>query len=133
MSRPRPGPLNWQTAIVDRTGRPTPEFMRYFRELLDNTDTLFDTNQTKQDADDDLTALSDLTGTGIAVRDAPDSWLLRSIIAGSGVTVTNGDGVAGNPTISASGTGSAVLPIVDGSVPAVFLQDPDGNLIYGVI
>lgn len=27
----------------------------------------------------------------------------------------------------------AVLPLVDGSVPAVFIQNPDGSLVYGEI
>ena len=46
-------------------------------------------------------------GTGIGVRTSPSSTALRSIAAGAGVAVTNGDGVAGNPTIANTGVLSA--------------------------
>jgi hypothetical protein len=54
-----------------------------------------------QPLDADLTAIAALAGTGIAVRSAADTWVQR-LIAGTAneITVTNGDGVAGNPTIS---------------------------------
>lgn len=49
----------------------------------------------------DLAALDALSGTGGAYRIAADTWALRTLVdAGDGRTVvTNGDGVAGNPTI----------------------------------
>ena len=67
----------------------------------------------------DLSALEALASTGIAVRTAADTWAQRSVVvSGAGVTVTNGSGVAGNPTIALandvaalealSGTGFAV-------------------------
>jgi hypothetical protein len=48
----------------------------------------------------DLAALEGLAGTGLAVRSAADAWLQRSIVAGDGIDVTNGNGVSGNPTIA---------------------------------
>jgi hypothetical protein len=49
----------------------------------------------------DLNALESLTSTGIAVRTAADTWAQRSVtVSGAGVSVSNGDGVAGNPTIT---------------------------------
>jgi len=49
----------------------------------------------------DLGALEGLGSTGIAVRSAADTWVQRSVVGtASQITVTNGDGVAGNPTIS---------------------------------
>jgi hypothetical protein len=51
--------------------------------------------------DPDLQALAALTGTGIAARTAADTWALRTNTGTSNeITVTNGDGVAGNPTFS---------------------------------
>lgn len=49
----------------------------------------------------DLSALEALASTGIAVRSASDTWVQRSI-AGTSLftTVTNGDGVSGDPTIT---------------------------------
>jgi len=50
----------------------------------------------------DLAALEGLGSTGIAVRTAADTWAQRSIAvtAGTGLAVSQGDGVAGNPTLS---------------------------------
>jgi hypothetical protein len=55
---------------------------------------------TKQDKSDNLTAVAGLSTTGIVVRTGLGSAVTRAIAAGSGLTLTNPDGVAGNPTIS---------------------------------
>jgi hypothetical protein len=56
-----------------------------------------------QASDADLTAIAALSGTGFAVRTGADAWAQRSItVAGGGssrITVTNGDGVSGNPEL----------------------------------
>ena len=49
----------------------------------------------------DLAALEGLTGTGFAVRTAADTWAQRSLTQpAAGFTITNADGVAGNPTFA---------------------------------
>lgn len=58
--------------------------------------------------DADLDAIAALAGTGFPARTAPDTWAQRAITAGNGVSVTDGDGVAGNPTISFDGTVQAI-------------------------
>lgn len=59
----------------------------------------------KQDGDADLTALAALASTGLMTRTASNTYALRTITGTTGqVTVTNGDGVAGAPTISLPAT-----------------------------
>lgn len=62
----------------------------------------------------DLGALEGLGGTGFAVRTAADSWAVRSLSAGSGIAVSNGDGVGANPSISLS----ASLSLLSGTLQA---------------
>jgi hypothetical protein len=51
--------------------------------------------------DADLDALAALASTGIAVRTAANTWAQRTIAGTANeITLTNGDGVAGNPTVS---------------------------------
>jgi hypothetical protein len=48
----------------------------------------------------DLSALEGLAANGIAARTNTDTWAVRTITGTSGrITLTNGDGVSGNPTI----------------------------------
>ncbi len=58
----------------------------------------------------DVSALS----TGLLAQTASNTWAVRSVAPGTGISVSNGDGVAGNPTVSvdstvATLTGSQVL------------------------
>jgi hypothetical protein len=49
----------------------------------------------------DLAALEGLSATGIAVRTAADTWAQRSLTApAAGMTISNSDGSAGNPTFA---------------------------------
>jgi hypothetical protein len=51
--------------------------------------------------DADLQAIAALTTTGILARTASNTWVLRTVTGTANeITVTNGDGVAGNPTLS---------------------------------
>ncbi len=54
-----------------------------------------------QTAGDDLTAIEALSGTGDLHRVATNTWALRTLAgSGDGISVTNGDGVSGNPTVA---------------------------------
>lgn len=61
----------------------------------------------KQPLDSDLTALAALTTVGFYVNTGVGSVAARSITAGTGVSVANGNGVAGNPVVSLSDSGVA--------------------------
>ncbi len=68
--------------------------------------------------DADLDALAALASTGVAVRTGAGTWTVRTITGtASEISVTDGSGVSGAPTIGLAsnptipGTGGAVLPI----------------------
>jgi hypothetical protein len=54
---------------------------------------------------DDLAAVEGLSTNGMVARTASNTWTTRTITAGdASVSVTNGDGVSGNPTLSIART-----------------------------
>jgi len=63
---------------------------------------------------DDLAAVEGLSTTGLATRTATSTWTTRTLTAGSGVSISNGDGVSGNPTISAGSSTPLSFPTDSG-------------------
>jgi len=55
----------------------------------------------KQASDADLTAIAGLASNGIIARTGAGAAAARTVTAGTGITVTNGDGVSGDPTVAA--------------------------------
>ena len=81
-----------------------------------------------QPVDADLTALAGLTTNGIATRTADGSWSTRSVAGTAGqIAVTNGDGVAGNPTIALATAGTAGTYGTSTAVPS-FTTDAYGRV-----
>lgn len=65
-----------------------------------NTDSLDYKVAHSQPLDSTLTALAGVSSTGILVATATDTFDTRTIVGLSGITVTNGSGVSGNPILS---------------------------------
>jgi hypothetical protein len=59
----------------------------------------------KQPLDADLTAIAGLASSGLVAKTGAGTAATRTITGSSNVTVTNGDGAAGNPTLDLSNTG----------------------------
>lgn len=87
----------------------------------------------------DLAAIEGLSSTGIAVRTATDTWAQRTITGTANqITVTNGSGVAGNPTLSFPAaitlTGITITggTFTGGTYPGGTLSDPtiDDSLLW---
>lgn len=51
-----------------------------------------------------LTALAGLSTNGLITQTATDTFTARTVTGGTGVTITNGDGVAGNPNVALDAT-----------------------------
>jgi hypothetical protein len=87
-----------------------------------------------QPFDGDLSAISALIGAGIIARTADNTAAVRTITAGAGISVTNGDGALGNPTIAAAVTsvqGNTGAVIV--SVPVTSVQGATGAVIVSSV
>jgi hypothetical protein len=54
----------------------------------------------------DLAALEGLGSTGFAVRTGPDTWAQRTLQAGTGISIANPAGIAGDPSIACTATQS---------------------------
>jgi hypothetical protein len=85
----------------------------------------------------ELVADAGLATTGIVVRTGAGARTTRTITAGAGISVSNGDGIAGNPTIAANvtsvqgQTGAVVVSVpvtsVQGNTGAVTVTNISGS------
>lgn len=91
--------------------------------------------------DADLDAIAALSSTGIAVRTTANTWAQRSVAGTGRVSVSNGSGAAGNPSISISLSGgnavslttevTGTLPIANGGTNATTAAAAATNLGLG--
>jgi hypothetical protein len=121
------------------------DFSAYGRTLVDDADAATARSTLGlvlgtdvQPFDGDLSAIGALVGTsGVYVKTAANTAALRTITAGAGISVTNGDGAAGNPTIAANvtsvqgNTGAVIVSVpvtsVQGNTGAVIVTNIGGN------
>lgn len=82
----------------------------------------------------DLSALEALASTGIAVRTTTDTWAQRSVAvtASTGLSVTNGDGVSGNPTLAGVDATTSVKGVVEIATGSEFRTGTDTARSLGV-
>jgi hypothetical protein len=89
-----------------------------------------------QATDATLTALAAYNTNGLLTQTGADTFTGRTITAGTGTAVTNGDGVAGNPTVAVttastaeiqSLSGTNKLPTTSGIATAAVLATPSGG------
>lgn len=89
-----------------------------------------------QPLDGDLTALAALSSAGIVTRTAANTFALRALTAGSGISITNSDGVSGDPIISSTVTSytdeqaqDAIGTILTDTASIDFTYDDVSNII----
>jgi hypothetical protein len=81
----------------------------------------------KQAASAILTAISNLSSTGLVARTGDGTVAARTIAAGTGINVTNGDGAAGNPTIASSVAVNAGTNVTVSTNGATFTVNATGG------
>lgn len=96
----------------------------FARTLLDDADAATARGTlSAQEADATLTSFAAYNSNGLITQTALDTFIGRTITAGTAITVTNGNGVSGNPTVAFEGTLGAT------SVTAT--ADNDGTFTTG--
>lgn len=92
------GTLSLSGGVLSVTGAVTATELGYLSGVTSPIQTQLDG---KQASDADLTALAALATNGLIIRTGAGTAAARSVAAGTGLAVTNGDGVSGNPTVAA--------------------------------
>ncbi len=101
--------------------------------IVEHDNTYHSTNYQAEDAE--LTGLAGLSSTGITVHTGAGTFTERTIAVGEGLDISNGNGVSGNPTLSAelattSNKGVASFNTTDFSVVDGFVTARDTGISH---
>lgn len=94
-------------------------------------------NRTFSEIFADLNVVNNVTGTGIIVQTAADTYVTRAVAVDGagpldGLAITNGDGVAGNPTVGLDIQNLPTRPAVDGTDLVAVYDQAGNNVSYSV-
>jgi len=85
-----------------------------------------------QATDGDLDAIAAVATTGLLARTASDTWATRTLTSGTGsLTITYGDGVAGNPVLTIDSTANQVPYGDSDGVGFSYLAHTDNTVLVG--
>jgi len=91
-----------------------------------DTLTISFTGATYTDADAVNAMSNEVGANGLVVRSAADTFIPRSIAAGTGMGVTNGDGVSGNPTLGITSANLVAIAGLSGAARDTLQFDSGG-------
>ncbi len=113
---------DYNVITTDVYGRTTAAFLRSLTSASTGALTITNATGVAGDptitVDADLVSLAGITSTGFGVRTAADTWTTRAIEVTSGLTVTNGDAVAGNVSIGLDTDLSAIAALTTNGIAA---------------
>lgn len=110
------------SSVVKLTGDQTVAGVKTFSSSPNVPDSSFSIAKTsslqsaldgKQPLDSDLTAVAALSSNGIVVKTGSGTAAVRSVAGSGPVSVSDGDGVAGNPTISVASASATAQGVVE--------------------
>jgi hypothetical protein len=78
-----------------------------------------------EDLDPDLAALAGVSSSGLLARTGAGTAAARTVTGSTGLTVTNGDGVSGNPTLTLDATLAGISAVTTASDQLVYSTGVD--------